>query len=62
MALPKPPRPVPAPKPMDPNKAIMAAPRMKPIEARNYGKGITPMSAAPTMPKGGPLIPKILGG
>ena len=61
MALPKPPKPAPVPKMMDPSKAIMAAPRMKPIEARNYGKGMTPLSAAPAMPKIGPLI-KIPGG
>lgn len=37
----------PKPQPMDPNKAVMAAPRIKPTSTREYGKGGTPMSGAP---------------
>jgi hypothetical protein len=37
----------PKPKPMDPSKAVMAAPRMRPTSTREYGKGGTPMSGAP---------------
>jgi hypothetical protein len=37
----------PKPQPMDPAKAVMAAPRMRPISTRNYGKGGSPMSGAP---------------
>jgi hypothetical protein len=33
-----------APKPFDPNKAVMAAPRIKPASTREYGKGGTPLS------------------
>jgi hypothetical protein len=38
--------PGPKPAPMDPGKAVMAAPRMRPISTRNYGKGGSPMSGA----------------
>jgi hypothetical protein len=31
---------------MDPAKSVMAAPRMRPISTRNYGKGGSPMSGA----------------
>lgn len=33
----------------DPNKAILAPPRLKPISTRDYGKGGTPLSGAPNM-------------
>jgi len=39
----------PKPKPMDPAKAVMAAPRMRPISTRDYGKGGTPYSGGPDM-------------
>ena len=39
----------PKPRPMDPAKAVMAAPRMRPTSTREYGKGGTPMSGAPDM-------------
>jgi hypothetical protein len=36
-----------------PNKAVMAAPRLKPISTREYGKGGTPFSQNPmTTPMG----------
>jgi hypothetical protein len=47
---------VPNPKPLDPGKAIFAAPRLKPIESRNYGKGMTPLGSGPTPFKFGPPI------
>ena len=37
------------PKPMDPNKAVLNPPRMRPTSTRNYGKGGTPLSGAPDM-------------
>jgi hypothetical protein len=39
----------PKPMPMDPNKAVMAAPRLRPTTTREYGKGGTPLSGAPDM-------------
>ena len=42
-------RPLPAPKPVDPNKAVLKPPRLKPISTREYGKGGTPLSGAPDM-------------
>jgi hypothetical protein len=33
----------------DPNKVINAAPRLKPISTREYGKGGTPLSGNPNM-------------
>ena len=36
-----------APKPVDPNKAVIAAPRLKPTSTREYGKGGTPYSGSP---------------
>jgi hypothetical protein len=39
--------PGPKPRPMDPTKAVMAAPRLRPISTRDYGKGGTPYSGAP---------------
>lgn len=38
-----------APKPIDPNKAVLAAPRLRPTTTRDYGKGGTPLSGAPNM-------------
>lgn len=37
----------PVPKPADPNKAVQKPPRLKAIETRNYGKGLTPLSNGP---------------
>lgn len=37
------------PSPPDPNKAVLAPPRMRPTSTRNYGKGGTPLSGAPNM-------------
>jgi hypothetical protein len=34
---------------MDPSKAVLAAPRIRPISTRDYGKGGTPLSGAPDM-------------
>lgn len=31
----------------DPNKAVLAPPRLKPVSTREYGKGGTPLSGAP---------------
>jgi hypothetical protein len=42
MRLPPAPR---APKPLDPDKAVIAPPRIKPISTRVYGKGGTPYSS-----------------
>jgi hypothetical protein len=39
----------PKPAPMDPNKAVMAAPRIKPVSTREYGKGGSPLSGSPNM-------------
>lgn len=39
--------PGPKPMPMDPAKSVMAAPRIKPVSTRDYGKGGTPMAGAP---------------
>lgn len=39
----------PKPRPMDPAKAVMAAPRMRPTSTREYGKGGTPLSGAPDL-------------
>lgn len=39
--------PGPKPAPMDPTKAVMAAPRIKPVSTRDYGKGGTPYGGAP---------------
>lgn len=36
-----------APKPFDPNKAVLKPPRLKPASTREYGKGGTPLSGAP---------------
>jgi hypothetical protein len=36
-----------APKPLDPAKAVNAAPRLKATSTREYGKGGTPMSGSP---------------
>jgi hypothetical protein len=33
--------------PVNPAKAVMAAPRLKPVSTRDYGKGGTPMAGAP---------------
>jgi hypothetical protein len=38
-----------APRPIDPNKAVIAPPRIKPISTRNYSKGSTPYSSGPDM-------------
>jgi len=46
MLNPTPPRPR-APPAYAPAKAVMAAPRMKPISTREYGKGGTPVSQFP---------------
>lgn len=35
--------------PMDPNKAVMAAQRLRPITTREYGKGGTPLSGGPKL-------------
>jgi hypothetical protein len=35
--------------PPDPNKAVMAAPRLRPTTTREYGKGGTPLSGSPNM-------------
>jgi hypothetical protein len=32
----------------DPSKAVVAPPRLKPISTREYGKGGTPLSGAPS--------------
>jgi len=51
--LPKAPAPLSAPgqtgrpKMADPSKAVMAAPRIRPVSTRDYGKGGTPLSGAP---------------
>lgn len=37
------------PGPLDPNKAVLAPPRLRPTTTRNYGKGGTPMSGGPSM-------------
>jgi hypothetical protein len=39
----------PKPRPTDPMKAVMAAPRIKAVSTRDYGKGGTPYSAGPDM-------------
>lgn len=39
----------PKPKPMDPMKSVMAAPRLRPTSTREYGKGGSPLSGAPDM-------------
>jgi hypothetical protein len=39
----------PKPKAMSPDKAVMAAPRIKPTSTREYGKGGTPYSGGPDM-------------
>ena len=48
----------------DPTKAVTAPPRLKPISTREYGKGGTPVSGAPSqgvmgagIGYGGPLGP-----
>jgi hypothetical protein len=33
----------------DPSKAVIAPPRLKPVSTREYGKGGTPLSGAPSM-------------
>ena len=38
-----------APKPIDPNKAVLKPPRLRPVSTREYGKGGTPLSGAPDM-------------
>jgi len=38
-----------APKPVDPNKAVLQPPRLKPVSTREYGKGGTPLSGAPSL-------------
>ena len=45
-AIPTPPLPK-APKPLDPNKAVLAPPRIKAISTRDYGKGGTPAAGSP---------------
>jgi hypothetical protein len=47
--LPTPRPPLGRPPRFDPTKAVMAAPRIKPISTREYGKGGTPMSSGPDM-------------
>jgi hypothetical protein len=37
------------PKAMDPSKAVLAAPRIRPVSTRDYGKGGTPLSGSPDM-------------
>jgi hypothetical protein len=49
MPPPMPGPPIGRPKAMDPAKAVMAAPRIKPTSTRAYGKGGSPMSGAPDM-------------
>ena len=39
--------PVKPPKPLDPDKAVLAPPRLKPTSTRNYGKGGTPLFGDP---------------
>ena len=34
---------------MDPNKAVLAPQRLRPITTREYGKGGTPLAGAPNM-------------
>lgn len=34
-------------KPLDPSKAVLKPPRLRPISTREYGKGGTPVSGAP---------------
>jgi len=46
----RPPRVPAAPPAMpDPNKAVLAPPRIKPVSTRVYGKGSTPYSSGPDM-------------
>jgi len=47
--LPKTPKLPKAPKPFDPNKAVLAPPRLRPTTTRDYGKGGTPLSGAPDL-------------
>jgi hypothetical protein len=37
------------PKQVDPEKAILKPPRLRPTTTRNYGKGSTPLSGQPDM-------------
>lgn len=46
LRIPRPKQPA-APKPVDPNKTVLAPPRIKPASTRNYGKGGTPLSGMP---------------
>lgn len=39
----------PKPRLADPAKSVLAAPRMRPISTRNYGKGGSPLSGTPDM-------------
>lgn len=41
--------PIGRPKVMDPAKAVIAPPRIKPTSTREYGKGGTPYSSGPDM-------------
>jgi hypothetical protein len=45
----QPARPLGRPKIFDPTKSVMAAPRIKPISTRVYGKGGTPYSSGSDM-------------
>jgi hypothetical protein len=57
--MPPPPRP---PKPLAPEKAVLAPPRIKPISSRNYGKGGTPLSGSPDQGIRGAGIGGVFGG
>lgn len=45
--MPRSPKPLGRPKIMDPAKAVMGPPRIKPTSTREYGKGGTPYSGGP---------------
>jgi len=44
--MPKAMAPPKAPKPLDPNKAVLKAPRLRPTSTRDYQKGGTPLSGS----------------
>jgi hypothetical protein len=50
---------VPVPKPVDPNKALMLPPRLKPIDTRAYGKGGTPLGSGPNFRRFGSPLPRM---
>ena len=49
LGMPKLPMPPMTPPPATPAKAVMAAPRIKAISTRDYGKGGSPYSGGPNM-------------